>query len=105
MQCKVPGTRYRVRASIPSGPANIWLGKVSSKGMCTTLWKAGHAGISCYPTVAGRLRGFSSRAIIVNYAGPTANELLSMRSEEHTSELQSLLRTQYAVLCSKKNMY
>src|SRR3546814_3954666 len=26
-----------------------------------------------------------------------------LRSEEHTSELQSLMRTSYAVFCSKKN--
>src|SRR3546814_8168398 len=26
-----------------------------------------------------------------------------MRSEEHTSELQSLMRTSYAVFCSQKN--
>src|SRR3546814_5183115 len=76
-------TAYEMRISdwssdvCSSDLANIWLGKVSSKDMCTTLWKAGHAGISCYPTVAGRLRGCSFRAIIVNYVGPTAN-----RSEE-----------------------
>src|SRR3546814_2715711 len=28
-----------------------------------------------------------------------ANGVLAMRSEEHTSELQSLMRTSYAVLC------
>src|SRR3546814_3763552 len=31
-----------------------------------------------------------------------AAEHLSMRSEEHTSELQSLMRISYAVLCLKK---
>src|SRR3546814_8074583 len=30
-------------------------------------------------------------------------ERLTLRSEEHTSELQSLLRTSYAVFCLKKN--
>src|SRR3546814_10116179 len=29
-------------------------------------------------------------------------ELLALRSEEHTSELQSLMRTSYAVFCLKK---
>src|SRR3546814_10902380 len=29
--------------------------------------------------------------------------LLSLRSEEHTSELQSLMRISYAVFCFKKN--
>src|SRR3546814_6111829 len=30
-------------------------------------------------------------------------DLVEMRSEEHTSELQSLLRISYAVLCLQKN--
>src|SRR3546814_4238331 len=32
----------------------------------------------------------------------TALRALGLRSEEHTSELQSLMRNSYAVLCSKK---
>src|SRR3546814_7149394 len=31
------------------------------------------------------------------------DEVLAMRSEEHTSELQSLMRISYAVFCLKKN--
>src|SRR3546814_5905109 len=31
--------------------------------------------------------------------------LLATRSEEHTSELQSLMRRSYAVFCSKKKQY
>src|SRR3546814_1824575 len=31
-----------------------------------------------------------------------AGELAKLRSEEHTSELQSLMRTSYAVFCLKK---
>src|SRR3546814_5421517 len=31
------------------------------------------------------------------------NQPVWLRSEEHTSELQSLMRNSYAVLCSKKN--
>src|SRR3546814_3312588 len=30
---------------------------------------------------------------------------LALRSEEHTSELQSLMRSSYAVFCLNKNMY
>src|SRR3546814_5528344 len=33
---------------------------------------------------------------------PHAAHLLAERSEEHTSELQSLMRTSYAVFCLKK---
>src|SRR3546814_9557808 len=32
-------------------------------------------------------------------------EALRIRSEEHTSELQSLMRTSYAVFCLKKNIH
>src|SRR3546814_2596032 len=32
------------------------------------------------------------------------NPLLAMRSEEHTSELQSLMRISYAVFCLKKKI-
>src|SRR3546814_6378415 len=41
----------------------------------------------------------------VNPAGasaPPANRNFSIRSEEHTSELQSLMRISYAVFCLKK---
>src|SRR3546814_6282490 len=35
-------------------------------------------------------------------AKPPAHVMLTMRSEEHTSELQSLMRISYAVFCLKK---
>src|SRR3546814_7720283 len=35
-------------------------------------------------------------------AGKDGARLVLVRSEEHTSELQSLMRTSYAVFCSKK---
>src|SRR3546814_6134790 len=34
---------------------------------------------------------------------PAVGHLLWLRSEEHTSELQSLMRISYAVFCLKKN--
>src|SRR3546814_971379 len=34
--------------------------------------------------------------------GDKSRELLALRSEEHTSELQSLMRISYAVFCLKK---
>src|SRR3546814_1391868 len=33
---------------------------------------------------------------------PEVHEMVDVRSEEHTSELQSLMRTSYAVFCLKK---
>src|SRR3546814_5209865 len=36
---------------------------------------------------------------------PTSREDVTNRSEEHTYELQSLMRISYAVFCLKKNTY
>src|SRR3546814_8623164 len=48
----------------------------------------------------------SSAESVMN-SGISGNErMISMRSEEHTSELQSLMRISYAVFClKKKNKY
>src|SRR3546814_2293247 len=37
------------------------------------------------------------------YDRPRRSTAMAERSEEHTSELQSLMRTSYAVFCLKKN--
>src|SRR3546814_4103698 len=62
---------------------------------------------SVAPAVAGawRLRvtpsiSRSSCALVTSRAGSAAPS--SQRSEEHTSELQSLMRISYAVFCLKK---
>src|SRR3546814_3205419 len=47
-----------------------------------------------------RERGWSGPAVLIT-AFPSA-ELTERRSEEHTSELQSLMRISYAVFCLKK---
>src|SRR3546814_6971907 len=36
------------------------------------------------------------------FSGFSSNAVMNVRSEEHTSELQSLMRNQYAVFCLKK---
>src|SRR3546814_6324884 len=38
-------------------------------------------------------------------AAPERDDALQLRSEEHTSELQSLMRTSYAVFCLKKKKH
>src|SRR3546814_9981722 len=43
-----------------------------------------------------------ARPIISDRAEQTGGQNLFCRSEEHTSELQSLMRTSYAVFCFKK---
>src|SRR3546814_7286771 len=49
-------------------------------------------------------RKFAAEQIILRRIDPEKTSL-DHRSEEHTSELQSLLRTSYAVFCLKKKKY
>src|SRR3546814_10775375 len=46
--------------------------------------------------------GLSTHSIAVGNRGDLEKLLAAMRSEEHTSELQSLMRISYAVFCLKK---
>src|SRR3546814_10033566 len=43
------------------------------------------------------------RAAAAQTVSPLSNDVRNTRSEEHTSELQSLMRISYAVFCLKKN--
>src|SRR3546814_3638397 len=43
-----------------------------------------------------------SAGMLAGYYGGWLDHLVSRRSEEHTSELQSLMRISYAVFCLKK---
>src|SRR3546814_9666875 len=47
-------------------------------------------------------RGSDWQAAILEAIGPPLRGMLWIRSEEHTSELQSLMRISYAVFCLKK---
>src|SRR3546814_3482288 len=49
-----------------------------------------------------RQRGSVRVACTLLYSQALMPEILAMRSEEHTSELQSLMRISYAVFCLKK---
>src|SRR3546814_10632909 len=44
----------------------------------------------------------SARAYLEMVLEPTVQRIMLRRSEEHTSELQSLMRISYAVFCLKK---
>src|SRR3546814_7359773 len=58
----------------------------------------------------GEIPGFASGGMFAGPGGPRSDSLLArvspgefiIRSEEHTSELQSLMRISYAVFCLKK---
>src|SRR3546814_3268678 len=67
----------------------------------TTLFRSHYAA-----DPAGPIRDWRSGASSARYPSTPHRECAdwsTRRSEEHTSELQSLMRTSYAVFCLKKN--
>src|SRR3546814_21075238 len=70
----------------------------------TTLFRSGRSAILLVPEIgltpaaAARLQATFGEQAAILHSGLTAGE----RSEEHTSELQSLMRISYAVFCLKK---
>src|SRR3546814_1668374 len=78
----------------------------------TTLFRSGtadtpalgHSSTLCSDTIT-QLGSSSSRSACLTLGGistPTVSPVGGVRSEEHTSELQSLMRISYAVFCVKK---
>src|SRR3546814_4966504 len=70
------------------------------------LVTGGSAGIGL--AIARELLGFGARVLITARNGDSlerARDELAERSEEHTSELQSLMRISYAVFCLKKKKH
>src|SRR3546814_5654948 len=63
-----------------------------------------HLGLSRNIIVQASCHGFDNRATLDGIArsGGKARGVAVVRSEEHTSELQSLMRISYAVFCLKK---
>src|SRR3546814_6285275 len=58
---------------------------IDKSGIPTDIGSTGHASDFCFNTMHDQMTIFTTR-----------------RSEEHTSELQSLMRTSYAVFCLKQ---
>src|SRR3546814_2447866 len=55
--------------------------------------------------VGDRVRDALGEGIIINHTCNALTVAFDNRSEEHTSELQSLMRISYAVFCLKKKTY
>src|SRR3546814_3168740 len=78
----------------------------------TTLFRSSHAPSpfrraqhSACPRInraGGSVRGCAAGGDFGGDPGPRAEAWIDQRSEEHTSELQSLMRISYAVFCLKK---
>src|SRR3546814_10568214 len=88
--------------------ASAFTAKVTTKRMrpvaMSTLMLKPYASGKVSAMLAGIVLGFSevnSRTVMM----PVAERTMATDSEEHTSELQSLMRISYAVFCLKKKRH
>src|SRR3546814_4693614 len=87
-------------------------GYIGSAGLPSTPWQAAQTAAFCAPTCgspqvvsasASTAEASVSGAVSTGSAsGSGVTVVWAKRSEEHTSELQSLMRISYAVFCLKK---
>src|SRR3546814_8943762 len=84
------------------------------RGQCEGLERALEAGADCAPVlqqiaaIRGAVNGLMSEVLeshLREQFEQPARDAAGRRSEEHTSELQSLIRLSYAVFCLKKTQY
>src|SRR3546814_5443733 len=69
----------------------------------TTLFRSPRLNATCVRARSTRSASRSALLRVASLARPTpAKSILPFRSEEHTSELQSLMRISYAVFCLQK---
>src|SRR3546814_1630371 len=106
LQVRSVCTLYQERPPTPGRLVTrmIWCGKRLRRGARPSFGRTTRA--TCEPRFADRMGGGSifdagfpqrcSRHIVEGFTARSA------RSEEHTSELQSLMRISYAVFCLKK---
>src|SRR3546814_5570631 len=96
---QIPAKKPPVSAgALQAGSANA---ELPESGWVLSI--AGFADAALAAAVRSCFAPSSSRWTIVPHAGRTGR--ISRRSEEHTSELQSLMRISYAVFCLKKTTH
>src|SRR3546814_2559327 len=87
---------------LPSGITRVTIEYVS----CVSMWKGTPSDVRYAGSTSGGKPGcFWSRLTATMSNGNGARLRRLSRSEEHTSELQSLMRTSYAVFCLKKTTH
>src|SRR3546814_974909 len=101
------GVLRRIWPFLLMAAVTVWLGALALTRIDLHLLSA-LLGVLLIPYSVVSLAGFrvALTARQEAWAGPlfgTVNGVLTGRSEEHPSELQSLIRISYAVLCLKKN--
>src|SRR3546814_2032357 len=88
-----------VRCHSPERPAPCARTAAVVSAMC-----AAEVGLPTWSaTTRSSSRSAPRRSIVSRKLRPCAAYTHAVRSEEHTSELQSLMRNSYAVFCLKKN--
>src|SRR3546814_2711420 len=77
---------------------------LSSSSQSAVMARGGARRPSCGRTFSWSVRSRQkmSAAAVCRASGPMAKAMSGTRSEEHTSELQSLMRISYAAFCLKK---
>src|SRR3546814_6738291 len=81
--------------------ASVEAGRVLKLGPPLTLKTNAHVGLeAAWAVFAASTEQPLPRKAAIAVAAPVAGDVV--RSEEHTSELQSLMRISYAVFCLKK---
>src|SRR3546814_6655858 len=92
--CALPISCTRRRVASNSSRSIATVRPASSKPMSTRN-----------VTIQLRVRGAreaQEHVLQIGFAGRHVDEAIALRSEEHTSELQSLMRISYAVFCLNK---
>src|SRR3546814_9912567 len=96
-------------AEWPRRPCPVWLGGQWLCGeVADDLADVVYCGVEGpFAACSGQeAAGESSEAqVVFGVPERSFGDVGSLRSEEHTSELQSLMRSSYAVLCLKKNKH
>src|SRR3546814_6797359 len=89
------------QAAIENGgePLPAWLGPLVGIGFCAI---AGAFYLRAYGAVWRQRSPRKRRYWLALGVAALVGALIGVRSEEHTSELQSLMRISYAVFCLKK---
>src|SRR3546814_4156251 len=90
-----------------TGPSDARQGEHDTSGRpsAPVFFRAKRKGRALSPSTTSFLligAGHASGGVCCPPIGPCAGDRVASRSEEHTSELQSLMRISYAVFCLKK---
>src|SRR3546814_7624172 len=99
------GCAMRIRKPANYPKAVIWMFLLIVMTVVASVVAAIY-GVVALQTVIGNSINIAAAVVLVTFVANeklSASEVMSLlRSEEHTSELQSLMRNSYAVFCLKK---